>query len=408
MSRVYKTFRPPFDLSLFTDNVSTRTLGGMRAQSRYVAWQASAFVCPCHVGEASSRSSLHLITFPHPRRLHRDRDYHVTRHTCQSTICGPLHFTSLPIPTVTFPLDIYNSDPDPLYFQSPSGVGFFSSIRTTMKASLLPRTASIPIQHYCFATGSPKVSLSVHDSTSKSGGPAARIALHAENTRVADSTRGIRRASSESDIIRSESKVAGVGSRSFSSIILEEEYVSEADEGFGRVQSLILEGEGLDRNNYIGNWPESGIPAGGGGGGDGWSGGSFNDGSSDRNQIPTYYEEMLKSDPTNSLLLRNYGTFLYEVEGDSVKAEECYGRAILASPDDGEVLSLYGKLIWETQGDKERAQSYYDRAITASPDDCTVLGSYARFLWEAEDEEEDDGGIQRENEPWAAISGALS
>ena len=58
-----------------------------------------------------------------------------------------------------------------------------------------------------------------------------------------------------------------------------------------------------------------------------------------------------------------------KVEGDLVKAEECYGRAILASPDDGEVLSLYGKLIWETQGDKERAHSYYDRAITASPDD---------------------------------------
>ena len=51
------------------------------------------------------------------------------------------------------------------------------------------------------------------------------------------------------------------------------------------------------------------------------------------------------------------------------KAEEYYGRAILASPGDGEVLSLYGKLIWERHRDESRAKSYFDRAVTASPDD---------------------------------------
>ena len=51
------------------------------------------------------------------------------------------------------------------------------------------------------------------------------------------------------------------------------------------------------------------------------------------------------------------------------RAEEYYGRAILASPGDGEVLSLYGKLIWERHGDESRAKSYFDRAVTASPDD---------------------------------------
>ena len=51
------------------------------------------------------------------------------------------------------------------------------------------------------------------------------------------------------------------------------------------------------------------------------------------------------------------------------KAEEYYGRAILASPGDGEVLSLYGKLIWERHRDESRANSYFDRAVTASPDD---------------------------------------
>ncbi|GFZ00783.1 tetratricopeptide repeat (TPR)-like superfamily protein [Actinidia rufa] len=88
---------------------------------------------------------------------------------------------------------------------------------------------------------------------------------------------------------------------------------------------------------------------------------------------------MLKSNPTDSLLLRNYGRFLHEIEGDVVKAEEYYGRAILASPGDGEVLALYGNLIWETQRDRDRAKSYFDRAVHSSPDDCMVLGSYAHF-----------------------------
>lgn len=78
------------------------------------------------------------------------------------------------------------------------------------------------------------------------------------------------------------------------------------------------------------------------------------------------------------------------MEGDVVKAEEYYGRAILASPGDGEVLSLYGNLIWEKERDERRAKSYFDQAVQASPDDCMVLGSYARFMWEAADDEGDD------------------
>lgn len=54
-----------------------------------------------------------------------------------------------------------------------------------------------------------------------------------------------------------------------------------------------------------------------------------------------------------------------------MKAEEYYGRAILAgpSPGDGEIFSLYGKLIWETERDKNRAKSYFDQSLYASPDD---------------------------------------
>lgn len=97
---------------------------------------------------------------------------------------------------------------------------------------------------------------------------------------------------------------------------------------------------------------------------------------------------MLKADPTNSLLLRNYGKYLHEVEKDTAKAEEYYGRAILASPGDGEVLALYADLIWDTYRDEIRASSYFNQALQASPDDSVVLGSYAHFLWEVEEIEE--------------------
>lgn len=122
---------------------------------------------------------------------------------------------------------------------------------------------------------------------------------------------------------------------------------------------------------------EKGKKIGGGGGSGGGGGGG---------EIGEYYKEMLKVDPENPLLLRNYGKFLQEIEGDVEGAEECYGRAILVSPGDGEVLSLYGKLMWEVHSDDERAEVYYKRAVEASPDDSYVLGSYAHFLWNAEEE----------------------
>ena len=56
--------------------------------------------------------------------------------------------------------------------------------------------------------------------------------------------------------------------------------------------------------------------------------------------------------------------------GDLARAEEYYGRAIVASHGgDGELLSLYGRVIWETQRDGDRAKSYFDHAVSASPHD---------------------------------------
>lgn len=138
---------------------------------------------------------------------------------------------------------------------------------------------------------------------------------------------------------------------------------------------------------------ELGFSGGGAGNGRKSGGGNGREGKGDANQegdrkIGNYYQDMLKADPANPLLLRNYGRFLHEVEGDLDRAEEYYGRAILESPNDGDLLSLYGRLVWESQRDCKRAEGYYKRAVEASPDDCYVMGSYAHFLWDAEDEED--------------------
>ncbi|KAA8522039.1 hypothetical protein F0562_012647 [Nyssa sinensis] len=285
-----------------------------------------------------------------------------------------------------------------------------------MKAVL--RTASVPVLP-SLVPGSPRVSFPVHDSLAavlsgdRNNAASPRVSLHLEVSRrnKTPPARSIRRVFSESDMIRSESEISGglsrltgAGHRSFPARILEEDHLSDVEEGAGGVGSLLFTERSYDRS-CAGDWPESGIPVeelefSGGGIGKGskiGGGGSGNDygidastgGNADRCKIAAYYQEMLKSNPTNSLLLRNYAKFLHEVERDMVKAEEYYGRAILASPGDGEVLSLYGKLIWETERDEDRAKSYFDQAVHSSPNNCSVLGSYAHFMWEAEEDEEE-------------------
>ncbi|PSS11803.1 Adenosine monophosphate-protein like [Actinidia chinensis var. chinensis] len=240
--------------------------------------------------------------------------------------------------------------------------------------ALIIRTGSVPGQKHSLFPGSPRVSACQNN-----------LSLHLDVSRRRDSSPAtvIRRALSETDVIRSEfsfSRLSGVGSRSLPARIPEEE--------------LEFPGGGIGKGRNSGGF----------GGSDGFGDGTFTGGDADRSKMGAYYQEMLKSNPTDSLLLRNYGRFLHEIEGDVVKAEEYYGRAILASPGDGEVLALYGNLIWETQRDGDRAKSYFDRAVHSSPDDCMVLGSYAHFMWEAEDEEEGgDGGLERENDYFASM-----
>ncbi|XP_057448642.1 uncharacterized protein LOC130740152 [Lotus japonicus] len=264
-----------------------------------------------------------------------------------------------------------------------------------MGTSLI-RTGSFPVQKPLLP-GSTRFSLSRQASLAgdKNHPLSPRLSLHfCSNGRRDTPASGIQRAFSEGSLIRSGSDNFGLRrnlNRSLPAIILdEEEFLTDEDStAYRRPESRIPVvdlGSGCG-SGYGGDYRNDAVTGGNGG---------------ERIKIGAYYEEMLKSNPTDALLLRNYGKFLHEVENDMVKAEEYYGRAILANPSDGELLSLYGKLIWEMERDQERAQCYFDQAIHVAPDDCTVLGSNAHFMWESEEEVVNGGGMKGKAEESAA------
>lgn len=214
-------------------------------------------------------------------------------------------------------------------------------------------------------------------------------------------SQGIRRTRSETDVVHSvrKARVYDYGSRSFEARITEEEEDGLLEDENGG--TLVLKKKGLNLNKYerMRRVLEEEVEFSGGGfgngknvgGGNGGGGGENEDeGNPGQTNMGDYYNQLLKANPGNPLILRNYGKYLHEVKGDMVKAEECYSRALLASPGDGEVLSLYGKLIWESSKDGKRADSYYSQAVQAAPEDCYVMGSYANFLWSADEDEEDE------------------
>ncbi|KDP33034.1 hypothetical protein JCGZ_13620 [Jatropha curcas] len=252
--------------------------------------------------------------------------------------------------------------------------------------SLLSKTGSISI-----LPEPPKISISRRDSFNgifsgeKNTVSSPKISMHLEINRQRDTP--IRRALSESDLMKSE---AHVFSRSFPAIIPEEEHHDVDSRNFSHTGIWPNNGIPLEELGFNGGGFGKGKKFGGGKGGGDRHNREFSGEGFDVSKMSDYYKEMLKSNPSDSLLLRNYAKFLHEVEGDMERAEEYYGRAILESPGDGEVLAMYGKLIWDAQKDGERANAYFDQAVSASPDDCMVLGSYAHFMWEAENDEEEE------------------
>ncbi|KAG2256284.1 hypothetical protein Bca4012_093372 [Brassica carinata] len=212
--------------------------------------------------------------------------------------------------------------------------------------SLLMRAGSMPVQTGFIPSRKASTTISRHNSVESLPSHGGERFSGGKISIDVKATSGLRRVLSESDVIRNERMLKSVVSKPSPANIPEEEDEIRFSDGWG---SLI--------------WKESGIPAEeqgvAGGGGSGYSGGKGNggDGYDDRSKIGDYYREMLKSNPNNSLLLMNYGKFLYEVE---------------------------------TKRDEKRARGYFDQAVNASPGDCMVMGSYAHFMWEAEDEDDEE------------------
>ncbi|MCL7033100.1 hypothetical protein MKW94_023458 [Papaver nudicaule] len=110
--------------------------------------------------------------------------------------------------------------------------------------------------------------------------------------------------------------------------------------------------------------------------------------------LQQYYEKILKENPCNPMILRNYAHYMYTIRGVYKKAEELYSRALLIEPNDSETLSEFARLRWEVYGEKEAASNYFMRAVHASPQNSEVLAAYASFLWETEEGEEANGSIK--------------
>lgn len=195
--------------------------------------------------------------------------------------------------------------------------------------SVLIRTGSVPVQspHVC---GSPRVCLTRSDSLSgvfSSNVEKTSVCRRRPNASLhfnvnrRGNRKSIRRVVSESDVVRSVSGFSGGSFRSFPAKILEED---DDDVGVGPLT--------LKRSaSFSGVWPGFGVPleqlgssgdgfgkgsgsAAGRGGGGGLGGGD----DSEKRKMGEYYREMLKTNPSDSLLLRNYGKFLDEVRTNTL------------------------------------------------------------------------------------------
>lgn len=152
-----------------------------------------------------------------------------------------------------------------------------------MRASLI-RTGSVPVQNWVLP-GSPRISLTRQASFAGDKNhhvQSPRLSLHFHSNCGKDTNpEGINRALSESAAIKSPSENFGFCRN-----------LNRIGTHYSPLQDTGFFGGGCDHGDTT-------VTTGGSGG--------------ERIKIGAYYEEMLKSNPTDALLLRNYGKFLHEV-----------------------------------------------------------------------------------------------
>ncbi|MED6218961.1 hypothetical protein PIB30_031404 [Stylosanthes scabra] len=94
-----------------------------------------------------------------------------------------------------------------------------------------------------------------------------------------------------------------------------------------------------------------------------------------------YYQKHLRRSEHNSLLLSNYGHFLFLVAHDLDRAEEYYRRSVLAESPEAEAFSRYADFLWMVRKDLWAAELRYLQALEAEPGNTYYVSKYASFLW---------------------------
>jgi hypothetical protein len=122
----------------------------------------------------------------------------------------------------------------------------------------------------------------------------------------------LRRARSEADMIRPEPAPAPVSLTPVSLEEVKKDDMTEMKRQAFTVQGMVTKDESLEEIEEEGESSGSGIGKGGNHNRSGKRGRSNGD-HSENQRIHDRYAELLKSDPGNPLLLRNYGKFLHEV-----------------------------------------------------------------------------------------------
>ncbi|KAH7282536.1 hypothetical protein KP509_35G035100 [Ceratopteris richardii] len=142
---------------------------------------------------------------------------------------------------------------------------------------------------------------------------------------------------------------------------------SESAENHRRLQHLRLSGSCMDVHERICNDHEA-------------------DGYPCFDRTDLRYQEEIRMDPRNTLLLANYAQFLHLVRHHNSRAESFFRRALAGEQDgaDADVMAKYANFLWIAKGDLAQAEKAFQAAAEAEPTNAYHAGSYANFLWSSE------------------------
>lgn len=101
-------------------------------------------------------------------------------------------------------------------------------------------------------------------------------------------------------------------------------------------------------------------------------------------QAAAYFDEALKGDPKDYLILREAGRFHY-TKGDTTKAIILLQKAAVKNPEDLMTLFFYARLL-NDKGDSKSAATYYQKILKTLPEDSEVHFFYGKMLGQSGDE----------------------